>query len=180
MQQAVEQLASQSAPGRRSARLYQPLEDRTALLYVAEWDTREAFEAYRQHAPMPGSADQHRQHPACRFYRRLALFERVLTPIERAYASIVDGPAASHPVRVDLALAYHRESVRTQPHLTLLTIHEAIEGPRGLLLLCGRRASVSPHPHDDEPARALMERLLATGATVDELVGHVVADTPGA
>jgi hypothetical protein len=127
---------------------------------------------------MPGSADQYRQPPACRFYRRLALFERVLVPIEQAYAIVVDGPARSHLERRDLALSYHRASLQGQPDLVLLTIHETVDTPPGLLLLTGWRSAGVVEIA--EPARVLIEQLRATGATVEELVGYVVADATDA
>jgi len=61
------------------------------------------------------------------------LFERVLTPVHLAYADIVDGPAASHAARRDLALAYHRATLRQGSSLVLLMLHEAIDDPAGLL-----------------------------------------------
>ena len=48
------------------------------LLYLAEWSSREAFQAYCQEAPTPGAPDPIERLPACRTYRRLSLFGRVL------------------------------------------------------------------------------------------------------
>jgi hypothetical protein len=178
VQGAGEQLAASVVPGRRSARLYRLLGDRTTLLYVAEWESSEAFESYRPSAPMCGSADLYRQPPACRFYRRLALFERVLVPIQQAYGIVVDGPTRSHSERRDLALSYHRASLQVQPDLVQVTVHETVDTPPGLLLLTGWRSAGVVEIA--EPTRGLIERLRATGATVEELIGHAVADAADA
>ena len=101
IQLAIEQvsLPASSVAGRRVARLYQHVDDPAWLLYLGEWDSRAAFDAYRATAPQPGRLDQHRQPPTCRVFRRLALFERILTPVGLACADIVTGPPASSATR---------------------------------------------------------------------------------
>lgn len=148
------------------------------LLYLAEWDSREAFEAYRQTSPMPGTPDQFAQLPACRFYRRLALFERVLVPVSIIWVDVVDGPAERHAARRDLALAHHRSSVRGRPDLVLLEVYEAVDAGAGLLIVSGWESIASLQPTDQEPERELLERLAASGATVQRFVGRPLAETP--
>ena len=156
------------------------MDDPTWLLYLAEWSSREAFEAYRQAAAMPGTPDQPRRLPACRFYRRLALFERVLTPVSIVHVAIVDGPAETHAARRDLVLAYHRSGVRGRPELVLLQVHEAVDGVPGLLIVAGWEI-VGPLPGAGRDLeRALLDRLAASGGTVQRFVGRVLAETTGA
>ncbi|MFN8635286.1 MAG: antibiotic biosynthesis monooxygenase family protein [Chloroflexota bacterium] len=176
VQQAIAHLSGHGIDGRRSARLYQPLDDRTSLLYVAEWDSREAFEAYRQTAQMPGSPEQYRELPVCRVYRRLALFERMLAPVRHACAIVVDGTPATHAACQGLALAYHRASLHGQSDLVLLTIHETTDERPGLLVLWGWGSALGHEPLLPDSARQLIERFRATGATIEEMVGRALVD----
>jgi quinol monooxygenase YgiN len=182
VQRAIEQLSlpPQRVAGRRFARLFQHGDDPAWLLYLAEWTSREAYDAYRQTAPMPGLLDRFQQPPSARFYRRLALFERVLTPVARVSVDIVGGPAASHPIRRDLALTYYRSNAHAQPDLVLLQVHDALDAEPSLLIVTGWGTA---HPSLAD-ARAieqtLLDRLIANGGTVRRFVGHAVVETPGA
>ena len=179
IQRSIEQfsLPSGSVAGRRFARLYQHADDPAWLLYLAEWSSREAFETYRQSTPMPGTPEQFQRLPACRTYRRLTLFERVLTPVAVVHVAVVDGPAESQVARRDLALAYHRSNVRGRPELALLQVHEALDGGPGLLVISGWAAVEPPPGAGQDAERALLDRLLASGGTVERFVGRVLAET---
>lgn len=181
IQRSVEQLSlpSSSVAGRRFARLYQHVDDPSWLLYLAEWSSREAFEAYRQTAPMPGTPDQLQQLPVFRFYRRLALFERVLAPVAVVHVAIVDGAAETQAARRDLALAYHRSGVRDRPELVLLQVHEAIDGAPGLLVISGWEAGAPLPRGSRDLERALLDQLVASGGTARQLVGRAVAEAAG-
>lgn len=165
--------------GRRSARLYQHVDDPTWLLYVGDWDSRAAFEAYKALAPQPATLRQYRQPPGCRLYRRLALFERMLVPVGVAYADVVSGPSASHTARRDLALAYHRASLRSTADLLLLAIYEAVDEPASLAIVSGWQAPGPLARPDAAPDRALTDQLRATGATVEQFAGRALAETAG-
>jgi quinol monooxygenase YgiN len=180
IQRAIEQLSipSQNVVGRHSARLFQRIDDPAHLFYVGEWESREAFEAYRVRAPMPGRPDQFQARPICRLYRRLALFERVMIDIQAAHASIVDGPAETHDVRRNLALAYHRASARGRPGLVTLTIHEALDRPAGLLILSGWEIADAQAPPEIRADQALVEQLQVAGGSVQQFVGRTLIETP--
>lgn len=182
IQQSIEQLSlpSRDVAGRRIARLYQHVDDPAWLLYLADWDSREAFEAYRQIAPMPGSPDQFQQAPSCRFYRRLALFERVLTPVSAIGVAIVGGPAQMHAARRDLALAYHRSGGRDRSGLVLLQVHEAVDAVPGLLLISGWQTIQQLQQADQAAGRMLLDQLAANGGTLRRFVGRVLAEATGA
>jgi quinol monooxygenase YgiN len=181
VQRAIEQLSlpSQRVAGRRVARLFQHGDDPAWLLYLAEWASREAYDAYHQTTPLPGLLDRFQQPPSTRFYQRLALFERVLTPVARVSVDLVDGPAASHPIRRDQALTYHRSNAHAQQELVLLQVHEALDAEPSLLIVTGWDTA---HPNlADAPTieQALLDRLIANGGTVRRFVGHAVVETPG-
>jgi quinol monooxygenase YgiN len=182
IQQALEQLSlpSSSVAGRRFARLYQHVDDPTRLLYIGEWDSREVFETYWAGARQPGVAEQYTQPPTPRVFRRLALFERMLTPVGLAYADIVDGPPASHRTRRDLALAYHRASLRSQSGLALLMIHEAVDDPASLLIVSGWQPDAPLSQGAPSPDDRLAEQLRGTGASVEQFVGRTLAEATGA
>jgi quinol monooxygenase YgiN len=182
IQRSIEQLSlpSGDVAGRRIARLYQHVDDPAWLLYLADWDSREAFEAYRQTAPMAGSPDQLQQVPSLRFYRRLALFERVLTPVSIIGVAVVDGPAGTHASRRDLALAYHRSGGRDRPGLVLLQVHEAVDAVPGLLLISGWETIEQLQQADQAAGRALLDQLAANGGTHRRFVGRALAEATGA
>lgn len=179
VQRAIEQLAlpSSDVAGRRGARLYQHVDDPAWLLYVAEWSSREAFDAYRQSAPMPGTPDQFQQVPTCRSYRRLALFERVLTPVSIVCVDTVDGPAQTHAMRRDLALAYHRSGVRNRPGLGLLHLYQAIETVPGLSIVSGWETGEQLQQAERAPEHALLDQLVANDGTRRRFVGRLLAET---
>ena len=174
IQRLIEQL---SRPSReeRVVRLYQHVDDPARLLYLAEWDSREAFEAYRQSTPMPGF----QQSAVYRFYRRLALFERVLTAVPIIAADIVDGPAETHAARQDLALAYHRSEVRDRSGLVLLHVHTALDPPPGLLVISGWETTTQLQQADQGAERTMLDRLVATGGTARRFVGRALIETTG-
>lgn len=181
IQRSLEQLSlpSSGVAGRRVARLCQHLDEPAWLLYLAEWSSREAFEAYRLSVPMPGTADQLQRLPACRFYQRLALFERVLTPVSTVHVTTVDGPAATHATRRDLALAYHSSDMRLQRELALLQVHEATDAQPGLLVVSGWESTSPLTGAGQEPEQAMLDRLVANGGTAERFVGRVLAETTG-
>ena len=176
---AIEQLSlpAHRVVGRRHARLYQHLEDPTRLLYVAEWESREAFDAYRLTAPMPGQPEQFVAMPVCRIYRRLALFEHVLTPVHIAYADTVEGPAETHAARRDLLLAYYRASVRDRRGLVLLMTNEHIDQPPELLVVSAWQSPPAASAPELPGGEHLLDQLRAAGGTVNRFVGRQLVDT---
>jgi quinol monooxygenase YgiN len=182
LQRSTEQfsLPSHSVVGRRHARLYQHLNDPCRLLYVGEWESRRAVEAYRMTAPMPGRPDQFVQMPAFRYYRRLALFEHVLLPFDVVYVNQVTGPAETHAARRDLAVAYHREAARARLGLTLLMTNECTDDVQGLLLISGWRLHAPANHAKHSTDESLMEQLRATGGVVNRFVGRQLIETGGA
>jgi hypothetical protein len=161
--------------GRRFARLFQHIDDPAWLLYLAEWTSREAFDAYRQSELMPGLPEQFQQVPSTRFYQRLALFERVLTPTASVSVDIVDGPAVSHPIRRDLALTHYRANAHDRPDLVMLQVHEALDAVPSLLIVTGHPSQQA----DRSSEQGLLDRLVANGGTARQFVGQAVVETPG-
>jgi hypothetical protein len=174
VQYAIEQLSLPSPDG-RPARLYQHVDDPTWLLQLAEWSSREAFEAHRQADRPPGTPEQLQRLAACRLYQRLALFERVLTPVPALHLHIVEGPARTHARRRDLALAYHRSRVRGRPGLVLLQVYEAVDGGPGLLVISGWETIALLQQAAEDQDRAILDA--ASGGTARRFVGQVLADT---
>jgi quinol monooxygenase YgiN len=177
IQRSIEQLSlpSSNVAGRRSARLYQHVDDPAWLLYLAEWSSREAFEAYRQADPMPGTLDQLQRLPAYRLYQRLALFERVFAPVSTVHVHIVEGLAQTHAMRRDSALAYHRSGVRGRPGLVQLEVHEAIDGVPGLLIVSGWETVSLLQQAEQDQERAMLD--VASGGTAQRFVGRALVDT---
>ena len=177
VQRAIQQLSlpSSNVAGRGGARLYQHVDDPAWLLYLADWSSRTAFDAYRQTSPLPGTPDQFQQAPTCRYYRRLALFERVLIPVSTICVEIVDGPAETHAARRVRALAYHRSNVRNRPGLVLLQVYEASDHPPGLLIVSGWEASGQIHLPDRDSERAMRD--VAAGGTTRRFIGRALAET---
>ena len=178
IRRSIEQLSlpSSSVAGRRSARLYQHVDDPAWLLYLAEWTSREEFDAYHQVSPMPGTPDQFQRLPDCRIYRRLALFERVLTPVSIIRADILDGSPETHAAQRDLALSYYRSEVRDRSGLVLLHVHETTEARPGLLIVSGWERADPPQLVDRHPEPDPLDRLTASGGTRQRFVGRPLAE----
>lgn len=179
IQRAIKQLSlpSHTVVGRRHARLYQHLDDLNRLLYVGEWESRSAFEAYRVTAPIPGRSEQFQYLPTFRYYRRIALFEHVLNVVDVAYVDVVQGPPDTHTARRDLTLHYHRTEARRQSGLVLLMTNEQIGSPHDLLLVSGWRSPVpggQPGPSLDS---SLIDQLRASGGEVHRFIGRQLMET---
>ena len=181
IQRATEQLSvpSHSVVGRRHARLYQHFDDPHRLLYVGEWESRNAFETYRANAPLPGRPDQFVELPTIRYYRRLALFEHVLTPFDLVYVDHVEGAPGTHASRRDLALGYHRQAARGHRGLALLMTTERLDGPQDLLIVSGWRQHPSASPVERAPDQTLFEQLRGSGGMVNRFIGRPLLETPG-
>ena len=176
IRRSIEQLSFPSHDG-RIVRLYQHVDDPTWLLYLAEWSSREAFDAHRQGAPMPGTPDQLQQLPVWRFYRRLALFERVMAAVPIVCADIGDGPPETHAARRDTALAYHRSGVRGRSGLVLLHVHEALAPASGLLIATGWETTTQAQQADQGPERTTLDQLDANGGTSRRFLGRALLET---
>jgi quinol monooxygenase YgiN len=176
IQRSIEQLSLPAHEG-RIVRLLQHVDDPAWLLYLAEWDSREAFEAYRRSAPLLGTVDQLQQPVVSRFYRRLALFERVMSAGPVISADLVDGPAQTHAARRDLALAYHRSGVRGRSGLVLLHVHEALDPPPGLLVISGWEGMTQLQQADQAAERTMLDQLVANGGAVRRFVGRALIET---
>jgi quinol monooxygenase YgiN len=180
IQRATAQLStpSQTVPGRRHARILQHLDDPNYLLYVAEWESRKAFDAYRDTAAVPERTDQFQQLPTFRHYQRIALFEHVFATFDIVCVDRVQGPADTHAARRALALHYHRCEARQQAGLVLLVTNERAEDPQELLLVSGWRAP-SPDGHPGQlPDHHLLGQLRATGGVVNRFIGRRLLATP--
>ena len=179
LRRSIEQLSlpSQGVTGRRFARLFQHVDDPTWLLYLAEWSSRETFEAYRQSAPMPGTPDEFQSLPVCRYFQRLALFERALVPFSVMYVDIASGPAVTHAARRDRALAYLRSPVRTVPGLSLVQIHEAVTDTPALAILTGWDTASPAVREERGQEQALLDAFGAHGGTVERFIGRKIVET---
>jgi quinol monooxygenase YgiN len=179
IQRATEQLSlpSHSVVGRRHARLYQQLDDPNCLLYVGEWESRSAFETYRATAPIPGRSEQFQHLPTFRYYRRIALFEHVLSVVDVAYVDVVHGPPDTHVARRDLALSFHRTEARRQTGLVLLMTSEHVEEPHDLLLVSGWRSPSPGSQPAPSPDQALIDQLRADGGAVNRFIGRQLIET---
>jgi len=171
-------LPSSSVVGRRFARLFQGLEDPTRLLYVADWESPEAYDAYARGMPMPGRPEQYVQPPTRRYFRSLTAFERVLAPIGVASAVIVDGPAETHVFRRDLGLAFQQVVIHDRPGLVLLTLYEAVEPPAGLLMLAGWESVQAFEEAFATAQPKLVDQLVQAGGVARRFLGRVFAESP--
>lgn len=176
---ALNQLAlpSSTVAGRGTARLFQHLDDSTRLLYVADWESPDAYEAYARSAPRPGTPDQHLAPPTRRYYRRLVSFERMLAPIGVASAVIIDGPPETHLDRREHGLTYHRIVVAQRRGLVLLTLFEAVQDPPGLLMLAGWESMRAFEDAFQNATPKLVDQLVEAGGEARRFLGHVRADT---
>jgi hypothetical protein len=163
-------------PGRRWSRVFQGVDDTTAFLFVAHWDSREAFEQALAARP------SHLREPALlevsapRFFQSLVAFERVMVPIAARSVLLIEGAAVVLPsVRSYLLDLFetHRESM---PGLVSCIVGEEITSPQTLLLVNSWQT-----PAGLGAARAAMTTdfvttVAAAGATFHRYQGVAVND----
>lgn len=183
LQMAAEQFSpsGQVVEGRHYARLYQHLDDSTRLLYVAEWESEAAFNAYRATEPYPSHREQLQSVPSIRFYRRLANFERVSLRADLACVCFVSGPPEQHDAIREAALQLHHGAARREPGLVSLVTSERDEQPASLVIASEwQRGSPVGSQHHIQDAHApdeqLLAPLLAAGATLDRFVARHLLD----
>jgi quinol monooxygenase YgiN len=170
-------LPSSTIVGRRFARLFQHLDDPTRLLYVAEWESREAHEALTRAMPLPGIPDQFVCPPTFRYFRPLTSFERMLVPIGIASAVIVDGPADTHLARRAAGLAYHQLVAHQRRGLVLLALYETTDPPPGLLMLVGWESLAAFRQAYEAAGPKLVDQLIGDDGVAHRFLGTVRAET---
>jgi len=170
-------LPASTIVGRRFARLFQHLDDPTRLLYVAEWESREAHEAVTRTMSLPGTPDQFVCPPTFRYFQPLTSFERMLVPIGIASAVIVDGPAETHVARRAQGLAYHQIAVKQRRGLVLLALHEAVDSPPGLLMLVGWVSLAAFRQAYEAAGPKLVDQLIGDDAVAHRFLGTIRAET---
>jgi len=133
--------ASLSQSARRQSRFFQSRVDPSSFLYLGVWESREAYDALfgaRQRSDVELSMPEP---PRSRYYRILATFERVLSPMDIVVCQMVSGPpSAGPPLREFFADLYTRRHEAGNGLVLSLTCQE-IDAPGNFLLVSGWRSA---------------------------------------
>jgi heme-degrading monooxygenase HmoA len=161
-------------PGRRWSRVFQGVDDTTAFLFLAHWDSREAFEqafdARQAHLREPALLQVSRP----RFFQSLVAFERVMVPIAARSVILIEGSAAvlssMRTYLLDL-FETHRES---QPGLVNCIIGEEIAAPPTLLLVNSWQTSAGLDAARASMTTEFVTTVAAAGATFHRYQGVAI------
>lgn len=169
-----------AVPGRRSVHLLQGVDEPAALLFVAEWDSREAYEARLESIDVDARVAALLAGPPQRyFFRPLLTLEIEGRPLQVATAALVE---TRPPVRQ----AVHRyllkeasRAVRSRPGFAQRRLYVGWDNPDFLLLLTTWDSLAALESFVTDIGGDLTNTLRGLGATVQRFVGHLQAGVTG-
>jgi hypothetical protein len=127
---------SPSLRERRFAFVFQALDDPDALLYLAEWERRAAFDARAEEVGSRAWVREHAVRVAVTFLQPLHTVEKVLAPVEVAQLARLRVPSAARTAVV----AYLRDEATigfADPHFAVRTLYTDPRVPGDLLVYRG-------------------------------------------
>ena len=172
---AMEQRIAQATPGReamQSSRLFQGLTAPTEVLYIGDWDSREAHWARVKEnrvdellAPLTSGA-------CVRYFlRRWVAYESPGAQAGAVDCVIIDSPPARRDVLHEFVLRKAATELRAQPGFCYRRIYQDLDEPNRLLIVHGwaSPAAMQAVLRDVEPS--LAGELRSMGITVETFIG---------
>jgi quinol monooxygenase YgiN len=165
-----------ASPGRRFARLFEHLHDRTRLLAFEEWQSSPEFERH-QHEPtyvqeisQSGPEPRHHGLERLQHYRHMAHSPTALACT--AISSISERAADVERFICD----DERRDALVAAGLVLRAVYRVADGGGHLLVLHGWRSLEHLEEYLDDLAPSLATTLASYGATVDQFAGRIAAE----
>jgi quinol monooxygenase YgiN len=149
----------------RSARLFQALGDPSHLLYVAEWDSREAFEAHARHVRTAALDALAVESEGPYYCRELYSYEDMARRAEVVACAIGEAPPESAAAMRALASDLGRTASQV-PGLIFYRLAEDVERPGRLVILHGWDSEASLARARGPAGRSVQQQLRALGARV--------------
>ena len=138
---AMEQRIAQATPQRfalRTSELFHGLTAPTEVLYIGEWDSREAHWARVQENRVDELLAPFTNGPCVRYFlRRWVAYETPGTQVGAVDCVIIDSPPARRDVLQEFILRKAALELRTQPGFCYRRIYQDLDKPSRLLIVHG-------------------------------------------
>lgn len=160
--------------GCRYARLFQTLGDPDQFLYVAEWDSREAFERGGRQLRTPALDALMLRFEGPHYCRELYSYENMARRPEIVACAIGEAPAAAADATRELAIQLGREASQA-PGLVLYRVAEDVARAGRIVVLHGWDSLAALELARGDAGAPVQERLRALGVAVTVSVGRTRA-----
>lgn len=124
-------------PARRQAHVFRSLEDRRAMLYVGEWASRSAFEAYRDQAGADAVESAFRESDRVIVCERLMFFGNYAYRSHVTGCLVVEAPPSSADEVYELLLPNGRWAMHGAAGLVRYTIYREVTHARRYVIVHG-------------------------------------------
>ncbi|MCC7371175.1 MAG: antibiotic biosynthesis monooxygenase [Chloroflexi bacterium] len=175
---ASHELAARSGapPARRRVHVFQALDDPQSMLYVAEWSSRPAFEAYRDQGDPDTFEAVLRDREAVNICERLMFFGNYAYRAQVTRCIVVDLPAGAAADVQQVLLPNGRWAMHGSAGLVRYTVYREITHARRYVIVHGWQSTADLEAQS--PRRAALEAALAGfSVTLRQFVGHEYAST---
>ncbi len=163
---------------RRFALVFEGIDDPDALLYLAEWESRAAFEARAQEIGSRAWVREHAVRVAVTFLELLHAVEKALAPVEVAQLARLRVPAATRAA----VMAYLRDEATigfADPHFASRTLYTDPRAPDDLLVYRAWSSPVGLAAYQAERWPSIVAELGRHGVTGAYFRGYTRAALSG-
>jgi hypothetical protein len=173
------ELQSSRPPRSLRARVFQGLTDRRAVIYIAEWISREAFLTYN--APPLVTLDALCTSPPSRWYcQPLDLFEAHAEPPQVLSSSIFEAPPAAAMPLISFLMEQAGPALYQSTSCVLRALYQDLDHPSRFISLKGWRSEADWAAAMAALAPRLDAHIEQLGATVEHFTGLLRADVMSA
>ncbi len=165
-------------PGRRRAHVFQRLGDPADLLGCIEWESREAYDAYRQTPVHREILDQLAAPAHARYCERLSAYERMLERSEVAACATIRLGAADPRAVEHFLLQEGRAEVIAAAGLVGRDVYRTLKRPPTYVVVHLWRRLTDLEEFRRDGAMRKERALTALGATVEWFTGPLSAKYP--
>lgn len=172
--------ASRTAtPGRQAARVFQRLNEPTTLLSLAEWDSQDAFEAYRASPAFDETTEDIGPPPTLDYLRRLYLFERMNERAAVVASATITVDAAQEANVYGYLMGSAQRAMVGRPGLVSREVYQrtGTELPRACFLVVHSWRTLADLEHFRNSDVSQFEASLTRwGAVVTRFTGEIAAE----
>jgi quinol monooxygenase YgiN len=169
--------AGQPPGGARQSRLFQGRDDSSRFVYLGMWESREAYETAfggRQRTDIELNLPT----PVVpRYFRSLAMYERILVPMAIVACQIIEGPPSGAAQTEALLLELFDQRQSLGPGLVLSMYCEEVDVPGSFLIVSGWQTADALRAVTVARGTEFRARIAAAGATYRAFVGNTRFDS---
>jgi quinol monooxygenase YgiN len=162
-------------PGRRSARVFQRLNDPTRLLTIGEWENQAAYLSLRQSPDFEETVATCGPPPTIEYLERLHLFHRMSQRPAVVTCSTIDAPI-ERMAQVEACVRGPLHDPTMNPGLISSELYRPLGNPRRLVVVHSWRALADLERFRATDSPGLEHELTRLGGTVARFTGEIAAE----